>query len=98
MLVFSSSAIRDCMAASCAAISCCCGGAEDDGDGSADEGEDAGADDPGDEAAALGEQLFLLVERARTAGHDPELELRAASRRYRDRVHAWEQSQSRPPA
>ena len=51
---------------------------------------------PGDEAAALGEQLFLLVERARAAGLDPELELRAASRRYRDRVRAWEQS--RPPA
>ena len=60
----------------------------------------APASGPGDEAAsgpgdgaALGEQLFLLVERARAAGLDPELELRAASRRYRDRVHAWEQSQ-----
>ena len=54
-----------------------------------DEAASAGAD----EAAALGEQLFLLVERARAVGLDPELELRAASRRYRDRVHAWEQSQ-----
>jgi uncharacterized protein YabN with tetrapyrrole methylase and pyrophosphatase domain len=53
---------------------------------------------PGDEAAVLGERLFLLVERARAAGLDPELELRAASRRYRDRVRAWERSQSRPPA
>ena len=59
---------------------------------------DGSAPAPGDEAAALGERLFLLVERARAAGLDPELELRAASRRYRDRVHAWEQSQSRPPA
>jgi XTP/dITP diphosphohydrolase len=59
---------------------------------------DGSAPAPGDEAAALGERLFLLVERARAAGLDPELELRAAARRYRDRVHAWEQSQSRPPA
>jgi XTP/dITP diphosphohydrolase len=50
---------------------------------------------PGDEAAALGAELFQLVARARAAGLDPELELRAAARRYRDRVHAWEQSQ--PP-
>ena len=61
-------------------------------------GEDvSGADVPaaGDEAAALGAELFELVARARAAGLDPELELRAAARRYRDRVHAWEQSQ--PP-
>ena len=50
---------------------------------------------PGGEGAALGEQLFLLVARARAAGLDPELELRAASRRYRHRVRAWERSQ--PP-
>jgi XTP/dITP diphosphohydrolase len=54
-----------------------------------------GASAPGDEAAALGAELFQLVARARSAGLDPELELRAAARRYRDRVHAWEQSQ--PP-
>ena len=71
------------------------------GNGAAPAPGDEAADDetalaPGDEAAALGEQLFLLVERARAAGLDPELELRAASRRYRDRVRAWEQS--RPPA
>jgi XTP/dITP diphosphohydrolase len=52
-----------------------------------------GAPAPADQAAALGEQLFQLVERARAAGLDPELELRAAARRYRDRVHTWEQSQ-----
>jgi len=55
--------------------------------------DDGAAPAPGDEAAALGEQLFQLVEQARAAGLDPELELRAAARRYRDRVHAWEQSQ-----
>ena len=40
----------------------------------------------------LGDRLFALVAEARAAGLDPELELRAAARRYRDRVHAWEQS------
>ena len=59
--------------------------------------DDGTAPAPGDEAAALGEQLFLLVERARAAGLDPELELRAASRRYRDRVRAWEQSRPAHP-
>jgi XTP/dITP diphosphohydrolase len=54
--------------------------------------DDGAASAPGDETAALGEQLFQLVERARAAGLDPELELRAAARRYRDRVYAWEQS------
>jgi XTP/dITP diphosphohydrolase len=49
---------------------------------------------PGDEAAGrLGDQLFDLVAQARAAGLDPELELRAAARRYRDRVRAWEQAQ-----
>jgi XTP/dITP diphosphohydrolase len=32
------------------------------------------------------------VARARQAGLDPELELRAAARAYRDRVRAWERS------
>jgi len=40
----------------------------------------------------LGAELFALVARAREAGLDPELELRAAARQYRDRVRAWERS------
>jgi XTP/dITP diphosphohydrolase len=40
----------------------------------------------------LGRALFRLVARAREAGRDPELELRAAARRYYDRVRAWERS------
>jgi XTP/dITP diphosphohydrolase len=40
----------------------------------------------------LGAALFALAAQARAAGLDPELELRAAARRYRDRVRAWEQS------
>lgn len=40
----------------------------------------------------LGAELFALVAKAREAGLDPELELRAAARAYRDRVRAWELS------
>ena len=41
----------------------------------------------------IGAELFALVARAREAGLDPELELRAAARAYRDRVRAWERSE-----
>jgi XTP/dITP diphosphohydrolase len=51
---------------------------------------------PADPGSALGEQLFRLVAQARAADLDPEQELRAAARRYRARVQAWEQT--RPPA
>jgi XTP/dITP diphosphohydrolase len=40
----------------------------------------------------LGDELLRLVARAREEGLDPELELRAAARRYRDLVRDWEQS------
>jgi XTP/dITP diphosphohydrolase len=58
------------------------------------------ADGPAQRDGAAGEQavsdigaeLFALVARAREAGLDPELELRAAARAYRDRVRAWERS------
>jgi MazG family protein len=48
--------------------------------------------DAGDSPSPLGAELFALVARARAAGLDPELELRAAARAYRDRVLAWEQA------
>ena len=38
----------------------------------------------------VGAELFELVARARQAGVDPEFELRAAARAYRDQVLAWE--------
>jgi MazG family protein len=41
---------------------------------------------------SIGRELFRLVTRARELGCDPEMELRAAARRYRDRVRAWERS------
>jgi len=46
-----------------------------------------------DGAEGLGAELFAMVARARAAGLDPELELRAAARAYRDQVQAWEQAQ-----
>ena len=62
-------------------------GAHGDGthrDGTHGDGAHDGAD--------IGLELFALVARARAAGIDPESELRAAARRYRDRVRAWERS------
>jgi XTP/dITP diphosphohydrolase len=50
-----------------------------------------GAAEP-DGVSDIGAELFALVARARAAGLDPELELRAAARSYRDRVQAWEQT------
>jgi XTP/dITP diphosphohydrolase len=59
-------------------------------------------DDPGDNdgdpgnidggPGGIGRDLFRLVARARAAGCDPETELRAAARRYRDRVRDWERA------
>jgi len=54
---------------------------------------DPGPAGPGDE---IGGELFRLVARARAAGRDPEMELRAAARRYLELVRAWERS--RKPA
>jgi XTP/dITP diphosphohydrolase len=54
---------------------------------------DEDGDEDGDpRPSPLGAELFALVTRARAAGLDPELELRAAARAYRDRVLAWEQA------
>ena len=46
------------------------------------------------EGPALGAELLRLVATARASGLDPELELREAARRYRDRVRAWEQQRA----
>ena len=54
--------------------------------------DDPGSSDPADPAGDIGRELFRLVTRAREAGRDPEMDLRAAARRYRDRVRAWERS------
>ena len=51
---------------------------------------DPGLSDPGGD---IGRELFRLVTQAREAGRDPEMELRAAARRYRDLVRSWERSQ-----
>ena len=44
---------------------------------------------PGEE---IGRELFRWVVKAREAGCDPEMALRAVARRYRDAVSAWERS------
>jgi uncharacterized protein YabN with tetrapyrrole methylase and pyrophosphatase domain len=54
-------------------------------------GETAGRRGADGAPSELGAELFALVARARAAGLDPELELRAAARAYRDRVLAWEE-------
>ena len=51
--------------------------------------DDPGLTGPGGD---IGRELFRLVVKAREAGRDPEMELRAAARRYRDLVRAWERS------
>lgn len=38
----------------------------------------------------VGAELFALVARLRDEGRDPEADLRAAARRFHDRVRAWE--------
>ena len=40
----------------------------------------------------LGARLFDLVKEAQASGLDPEAELRAAARAYRDTITTWEQS------
>jgi XTP/dITP diphosphohydrolase len=58
-------------------------------DGHPGTGGSAGLSRPGED---IGRELFRLVAKARELGLDPEMELRAAARRYRDLVHAWERS------
>lgn len=54
--------------------------------------DDPGSSGPGGPGGDIGTELFKLVAKAREAGRDPEMELRAAARRYRDLVMAWERS------
>jgi len=60
--------------------------------GDSGHGESAGPGGSGPARPDLGRELFRLVAKARELGLDPERELRAAARRYRDLVHAWERS------
>jgi NTP pyrophosphatase (non-canonical NTP hydrolase) len=52
--------------------------------------------EPGADGPDVGRELFRLVARARQLGLDPETELRAAARRYRELVLAWERSRPFP--
>jgi uncharacterized protein YabN with tetrapyrrole methylase and pyrophosphatase domain len=55
------------------------------------DGRPAGAG-PVESGEDIGRELFRLVARARGLGLDPEMELRAAARRYRELVRTWELS------
>jgi XTP/dITP diphosphohydrolase len=57
-------------------------------------GGPAGLPDGQPGVSGLGLELFALVTRARRAGLDPELELRAAARCYAELVREWEQAAS----
>jgi XTP/dITP diphosphohydrolase len=63
-------------------------------DGCGDSAPAGTSGDPGycAPASEIGRELFGLVAKARAQGLDPEMELRAAARRYRDLVRAWEHS------
>ena len=47
---------------------------------------------PVDTGEDIGRELFRLVVKAREAGRDPEMELRAVAHRYRELVRDWERS------
>jgi XTP/dITP diphosphohydrolase len=67
------------------------GSCESAGSGdSVSSGESAGSGKPLTSGDDIGRELFRLVAKARELGFDPEMELRAAARRYRDLVSAWE--------
>jgi MazG family protein len=70
------------------------------GAGAADAAGEAGGTGEGITPSEIGAELFALVARARAAGLDPELELRAAARAYRELVRSWEQVHraGEPPA
>lgn len=68
--------------------------ADDNGAGASSAG--TSVDDHG--ISEIGAALFALVARAREAGLDPELELRAAARSYRERVRRWAAERGRDPA
>jgi XTP/dITP diphosphohydrolase len=65
--------------------------------GLADLAGQAAAPEPGEQGTAavseVGAELFALVARAQASGLDPELELRAAARAYRERVLSWERGE-----
>ena len=63
---------------------------EPDGSPEADAAPDAASGQLA--VSELGQQLFALAAQAQAAGLDPELELRAAARRFAERVRSWERS------
>ena len=56
----------------------------------------SGGSGSGGSVGSIGGELFRLVAVARAADRDPEMELRAAARRYLDLVHRWERGATNP--
>jgi XTP/dITP diphosphohydrolase len=73
------------------------GGADGAAGADGTRGADGDDRDPGG-VSEIGAALFALVARARAAGVDPELELRAAARSYRERVRRWAADRGGGPA
>ena len=65
-------------------------GAEPPSPPTAEDGAEPGAEALSLTAEDLGAELMRVVARARAAGLDPELELRAAARRFAEQVRKWE--------
>jgi XTP/dITP diphosphohydrolase len=65
-------------------------------DGEAGSGGFGGSAGSAGSAGSIGGELFRLVAVARAADRDPEIELRAAARRYLDLVHRWERGATNP--
>jgi MazG family protein len=70
----------------------CLDGVPLDGQGVGPVTAEPAAASEGKTGAEIGRELFRLVGRARAAGVDPEMELRAAARRYLEAVRRWEQT------
>ena len=58
------------------------------------EGPSAGGSSSNDADGGIGRELFALVAKARAAGVDPEMALRAAARQFEKSVLAWENPES----
>jgi XTP/dITP diphosphohydrolase len=59
-------------------------------------GDETGSGADVGSGADIGGELFRLVAAARAADRDPEMELRAAARRYLDLVRRWERDATNP--
>ncbi len=62
--------------------------------GTGTDGPSAEGPSSNDADGGIGRELFALVAKARAAGVDPEMALRAAARQFEKAVRAWEHPES----